>query len=69
MYGMRGKFNERDGLAGLILFCRNPNNEAEISERLVFDGEGGWREAVLSVGYATGFKAKYQDFFISGLSL
>ncbi len=59
----------RDGLAGLILLCRNMKNSKEVSERLVFDGEGTWMSAGSSANFAVGFKAKFKDSFISGLGL
>ena len=56
VYGMRTKLNERDGLAGLILYCRNMKNPSNIAEVLIFDGEGGWRGVVASGNYAVGFR-------------
>jgi hypothetical protein len=69
VYGMRTKLSERDGLAGLILLCRNMKNSKEISERLIFDGDGSWGDSIVSGGFAIGYKAKYNDTYLTGISL
>lgn len=38
VYGLKSKLTERDGMAGLILLCRNMKNSRETKEILVFDG-------------------------------
>jgi hypothetical protein len=69
VYGIRTKLSERDGLAGLILLCKNMKNSREVSEKLVFDGEGTWMPPTASANFAVGFRAKFKDSHISGLGL
>jgi hypothetical protein len=67
--GFKTKLTDRDGLAGLILQCRSMKNIKDTKEVLVFDGEGPWRDAVISGDFAVGFKAKYNGAFINGFAL
>lgn len=55
VYGFQGKFSERDGLAGLNLFCRNPQISSHVSHINIIDGVGSWYPAKLSSNYAIGF--------------
>jgi hypothetical protein len=68
VYGMRAKLSERDGLAGLILLCRSMKNSREVSEKLIFDGDGSWRDSIVSGGFAYGYKAKLKDGYLTGIN-
>ncbi len=38
--GMRTKLTEKDGLAGLVLHCRNMKSTVNATDLLIFDGKG-----------------------------
>jgi hypothetical protein len=68
VYGFRTKIYERDGLSGLVLLCKSMKKTKLTSEVLVFDGEGGWRNPIVSSNFALGFKVKFQSTAIVGLA-
>lgn len=69
VYGMRTKISERDGLAGLILYCRNTRSTSNVQEVRIFDGEGTWRDVTASGNYAVGYRVRMRDSWIYGLKL
>lgn len=69
IYGYQIKATPRDGIAGLIIFCKDMFNSKIESSQLVFDGEGGWWNKLVSSGFATGFKAKVKDEYLTGIGL
>ncbi len=67
VYGMRAKFHDRDGLAGLVLHCKRANG-VHAGDVLLYDGEGKWRDSVLSTNFAIGFRLGYRNY-VGGLQL
>lgn len=67
--GFRAKLTDRDGLAGLIIICRDISQRLVTSEILIFDGVGPWGNPQLSSNFAIGFRTQRNVNYITGLSL
>lgn len=52
-----------------MIICRKFKNFSQWSDPVIFDAEGYWRNVVYSNNFAVGFKAKYINNYINGISL